>query len=367
VSQKPVRLWLIRLALMVTMVVVFVGSIEVAGRMYIWWKHGVPGKSYGLWQYDAELGAIHASNSYNTGTQTNNYGFRGREDVFEPKPPGSRRFICYGGSMTFCYNLADGETWPERLQEHLRAGAGHERDQVLNGGHIIWSTGHLYRQALRDLPALRPDYVVLYTGVNDITNAQHLILAGYDLDELDRQQQYGVMALNYDQNRWLKRNSVLVRFFEYRLRVYLRGGETGPTPHAHAKLEELKKGWSDDEFKRTWIWKNYLFELGRFVRLIRENGGTPIFVIEAGLPDEDTPNEPPEPSKRSTKLWLSAHAADVMRQDGVIVCDPRSVILADPNRKDLFHSTGAHVSAEGAKILAEQIAKSIESAPRKDG
>src|SRR5262249_39810373 len=72
-------------------------AVEFAGRIIIHAKYGVPGKSYGLWQYDKELGAVHASNSYNSNSETNSLGFRNHEDVFEPKPQGALRIIAYGG------------------------------------------------------------------------------------------------------------------------------------------------------------------------------------------------------------------------------------------------------------------------------
>ncbi len=347
------RLWLIRLSIAFFGAVFVAAGLEVAGRLYIWYKHGVPGKSYGLWQHDSELGAIHANNSYSTHTQTNNFGFRGREDVVEPKPAGSHRVICYGGSMCFCYNLPDGETWPERLQEQLSARPGHAGDQVLNGGHISWATGHLYRQAQRDVPRLKPDFVVFYSGVNEFTNAQYLIWSGRDFDQMIKDEQFGVIAMNLDQNRWFKRNSVLARFIDYRIMGHVRSLHHRISPDVHVHIEDLKKNRTDAEFEATWPWKNYRFELTRFVDLIREHGGTPIFVIEAGLPDD-------ERGKRSYVLRYSAQAADVMRQAGVSVCDPRSALLSRSNRQDLFISSGVHVTAEGAKILADQIYQTIE-------
>lgn len=71
-------------------------AIEGVGYAIIHFKYGVPGKTYGLWTHDAELGAIHSRNGYNSNSETNNYGFRNKEDVFEPKPPGSVRVIAYG-------------------------------------------------------------------------------------------------------------------------------------------------------------------------------------------------------------------------------------------------------------------------------
>jgi len=145
-------------------------SIESIGRAIIHFRFGVPGKSYGLWQYDPELGAIHAANGYNLNSETNNFGFRNKEDVIEPKPANALRIIAYGGSATFCYNLPTDLAWPIRLQEILRK-QHNAFDQVLNGGAIMWSIGHELTRAKRDLPRLKPDVVIIYSGVNEEVNA----------------------------------------------------------------------------------------------------------------------------------------------------------------------------------------------------
>lgn len=361
VSMRPSRFrrWLLRLCLVVFGVVVVIGGVEGAGRFYIWCKYGVPGKSYGLWQADSVLGAVHSDNAYNTQTVTNNYGFRGGEDVFEPKPSNSSRVICYGGSMTFCYNLNDAETWPQQLQNLLRARPGHEQDQVLNGGCIVWATGHLHERAKRDMPLFKPDYVVIYSGVNELTNAQCLIQDGYNLGELEREHRYGVFATNYSQCRWLMRNSVIIRFLEYRIKKNL-GAFAGQdlTPAVREAFLDLKKPRSDEEFEKTWVWKNYKHEVFQFIELIKEHGGTPVFVIEAGLPDDDK-------NKRSNHLRFGSHIAPLLRAAGVAVCDPRPALLSPANRNDLFYETGVHVSAAGAKILAQEIAKCIDHLSKK--
>lgn len=101
---------------LVVSTIILILAAKSVGRFIVYMKYGVSGKSYGLWQYDAELGAIHASNAYNSNSETNNLGFRNREDVFRPKPRGALRIIAYGGSTTFCFNLYTDQAWPIRLQ-----------------------------------------------------------------------------------------------------------------------------------------------------------------------------------------------------------------------------------------------------------
>ncbi len=87
--------------------VLIVLGAEITGRVIVHYKYGVSGKSFGLWRYDQRLGAIHAENAYNTYAETNDHGFRNREDMLEPKPAGAYRVVAYGGSTTFCFNLAN--------------------------------------------------------------------------------------------------------------------------------------------------------------------------------------------------------------------------------------------------------------------
>lgn len=71
---------------------------EIAGRLVMWAKHGIPGKSYGIYQPDLELGATHRPNSYNSNSSINNWGLRNPDDTPEAKPLGSTRIYCSGGS-----------------------------------------------------------------------------------------------------------------------------------------------------------------------------------------------------------------------------------------------------------------------------
>ena len=347
------RLWFLRLMLAVIGFVLVVASIEGLGRVFIWWRHGVPGKSYGLWQYDKELGAIHAGNAYNTHTQTNSDGFRGREDVIEPKPPGSLRVIAYGGSTTYCYNLPDGETWPERLQARLRSRPGHERDQVLNGGHISWSLSHLYLQAKRDIPRLRPDLVILYVGVNETTNEGYLALAGQDAQRLLQERRFGVAATNLDQCRWLKRNSVTMRFLDYAIKSKVKSAlpesrELVGTSHSADQRDERVAGW-----KESWVWQNYAIVLRQMIDLVHQHGGQVLFVAEAGA----------KTFQDRGFLRFSAEGLQVAKDRGAATCDPRPA-FARSQSGNLFYETGVHVSAEGAQLLSSEIFRAIEGMDR---
>jgi lysophospholipase L1-like esterase len=97
---------------------------------------------------------------------TNSLGFRGRE-VEQPKPAGRYRIACLGGSTTYDDGVADGDTYPLKLEGLLRA-AHPERDlEVVNCGVPSYTSAEsLANLAFRVLD-LQPDAIVLYEGIND--------------------------------------------------------------------------------------------------------------------------------------------------------------------------------------------------------
>jgi len=94
-------------------------------------------------------------------------------DVPVPKPTGTYRVLCEGGSTTFDLLAADDAgTWPARLGTLLRPGA-----DVVNGGFPGWtSLESLVSLETRDLD-LSPDLVVVFSGVNDLQPAGHVPFA----------------------------------------------------------------------------------------------------------------------------------------------------------------------------------------------
>ena len=327
------RLALYALATLIPVVVFFLG-LEGIGRAYIYVKYGVPGKSYGLWRYDETLGAQHREDAYNTRTQTNNFGFRNQEPVARQKPLDTLRIIAYGGSTTFCYNLSDSESWPIQLQRLLRQ-SDHTSHQVLNAGAIMWSIGHAYARATKDIPALKPDYVIVYSGINEDANARFLAAKGEPMNSLVKEGKYGKFATNLDQNRWMKRNLVTVRLLDYVAVPWIRRLQS------QVISTEISSHSSPDPA----ILENYLHVLDQFLDLVDSNGARAIFVIQA--------HDGSKVQNEYLTSYSRSGAALARKKKAIVVDAAKLLDIYRGNSKDLFYHTGVHYSALGAQMLAE--------------
>ena len=320
-------------------------AVEVIGRIVINLVYGVEDKSYGLWRYDPMTGAQHNENAYNRLTTTNNFGFRNIEDVLEPKDEESLRIIAYGGSTTFCYNLSDEETWPSRLEQKLRK-SRHPKDQVLNAGAINWSLGHAFARAKSDIPVLKPDYVLIYSGINEGANSDSLKNVNIQMKALMADEKYGVIAKNFDQNRWLKRNSISIRVYDYYIKAFITGLFSNED-----KNIDLPKPTFVDPNPDEYVLENYLVVLENFIKFIEQNGAKAVFIIQS---NGDNSN-----SNRKVTSY-SVAGANIAKKLGIKVVDSRDLI--DNNTKlakDLFYFTGVHYSSKGAIKLADLIATEV--------
>lgn len=333
----PTKTWRVLglLGWVLVCVAVMVLAVEGVGRALIWFKYGQPGKSYGLWRPDPELGADHRPNAYNSLTTTNDHGFRNREDVLVPRPKDAPRIIAFGGSTTFGYNLRDEDTFTSQLEELMRRQHGLERSQVLNAGRIACSSGYNLKLVRRVAPELRPDYAIVYEGVNEMLNAYNLSRQGYSLDDLDGR--WGVTA-SLDQERWLKRNSVIVRFIDYGVKRWLL---------RFRKQDPVDSLWSDMQVD-PWVVENFRRVLGEMLGVLEAHDVTPVVVRYA--------------FSRFGHIHgiFSDTAAEVAREHDVLVYDMRGQFESGQVPLDaLFIHSGVHVTPEGARRMAQGLAAVI--------
>ena len=323
-------------------------GLELTARVAISLMYGVPGKSYGIFQSDPVLGHFPAPNTYNHFTSQNDHGFRNNRDVIEPRPKGAKRIVTYGGSTTFCPKLTTEACWSGQLQKRLQAGDGNTDHQVLNGGVVLWSLGHALERARRELPSLRPDMVIIYSGFNEPSNAIHLKTAGTPIEKLVAEGKFSVAAANYPASNWLHYYSILYKISRA---VVVSGLDHFKPPVASTPAGQAAKPVSEPDSQKTGtaprrfvnpaVLKNYLVTLERFVKLVRDNGAEPIFVIQASAADFS-----PIYSELGAKT-----ACDL----GVRVLDARKAVADYPGDKaDLFRSK-IHYSATGTSEFARYL------------
>lgn len=328
------RLLLIRLILVLLPVFGLVG-LEVAARTYFWLRHGVPGHRYGLTKGDPVLGYVPRENSYTANVQLNDHGFRNTENVFEPKPAGSLRLIAYGGSTTFCHDLGNDEAWPIRLQALMRAERpGGERDQVLNRGVVSWSLAHSFELARRDVPRLKPDAVIIYTGVNEFTNADYLAREGVSIEALVARGEYGRFTTT------LALSTPFRDVITYKLALWLY-------PKLVSSLRPQTQAPTVTPAMADAVMVNYLETLRRFVAFLEMHGATAIVareVYDAGSPRA-------EQSRAITRF--SHRGAEVAGGWGAVVVDPEPAFREAASRGvALFQPSGVHVTEAGADVMA---------------
>lgn len=141
-----------------------------------------PAADYFKWQADPEVGFLPMPDQQTwfgkadpvTGAglvpiRINHFGQRG-EDYELAKPAGERRVVVLGDSLTMGQGVLDGETYPYRLGEVLRARDGEgRRTRVINAGVNSWTSWNYAQWVEQRLPEFHADLLVvgLYLG-NDM-------------------------------------------------------------------------------------------------------------------------------------------------------------------------------------------------------
>ncbi len=324
------------------LLILLIVFIEVGLRVVVHFRYGKPGKTYGIYMADKEFGAVHRPHSYNNNSVINNWGFRNTEDIDIRKPAGAIRIYCSGGSTTFCYNLPTEKAWPSILQQKLRILPGHERDEVLNAAEITIAVANEFALARRFIPRLKPDIVILYgTGINEQECARNLQYADKaDLDKLLAEKRWGVFSRKLDQVRFLKRNSVTVKAFEYYILTRFK--------YMISQILKAKQVSTQRGYPHPWTVENFRQTLSAYIDFLRSNGCKVIIVLHGDNGDDSAPY------LKDYILSFRDIALEVGREKQVTIFDFSSTIESLPNRRGLFYSW-VHLNKEGAELLASEL------------
>jgi hypothetical protein len=322
--------------------IVLIVAAEAAGQAWMWFRHGVPGKTYGIYQGDPELGGILAPDTYNTAREFNNLAFQRAEETKIDRPAGQLRIVAYGGSTTFSYNVTMAQSWPALLENRLRDG-GFKGAEVLNAGDVVWSLGHAIVRARREVERLKPDYVILYSGINEWSNHNRLkTLSGVDLAAELAAGRHGAIDNHLMKANVLFRSSLLYKFVHFRILVPLSKPDDGHVDIHSAPFDPA-------------IQRNYDLVLGDFIRLIRKAGATPVFVVQAIGRDFGSTAAADAFRRNSAAMRVSLAGADVARAAGALVLDAQDAVRAAgaPAARLFGPGSEVHFSVEGSKTLAD--------------
>ena len=330
---------------------IFFLSFEFFGRIYI--KYNNPyfseiklkNKSYGIIQRDSELGIVHKPNGYNRTRVTNNKGFLNSNDVVSPekRDENSVVFIAYGGSTTFGYNVSQKKTWTNKLQEKLCNQNKKEEKckySVLNSGMIMWSIGHVFKKIEKDIKIIKPDYLIIYSGINETHN--YNILDSKKKIEFDNSIKSGDYEIisKFDEWWWVDRNLLVEKTLNTML--------TNLFNKVIFKNQEYKINYQNFDI----IYKNYINVLKKIAILADLENTKLIFVVQSSGINND---------KNIYLTSFSQKAKDQAKAFGATVIDSREIFELYNIKKDLlFSETGVHFSEKGSKILSEFLYKKLK-------
>jgi len=244
-------------------------------------------------------------------------GLRG-DGVSLPKPPGRRRVVCFGDSITFGYGVGDQETYAFLLGRELAA----QGVETVNAG-VTGYTSHQVRKRLRALaPTLQADVATFCIGWNDGTRRV------VDDREYDRRL-HRVMAVE----------GLLDRVYIYRALKRLYLGALVAHPEGQPR-----------EAYRVSL-PQYRENLEAIVALCRQHGIQPAFV---SLPRRRQPGQAPVESPYPGALAAAARELGVP----LLEAGPLGYDTAPEDNQRLFIDT-LHFSPEGhaqlARLLAAQL------------
>lgn len=285
---------------------------------------------------------------------------RGKEWTLA-KPKDTLRILAVGGSDTFGINSPDGATWPAFLEASLRRQG--RRVEVFNGGwprSRLMDVLHWYSV---DWRRYKPDLMVCYLAYNDTWRGSSAEVVA------------NVLTIhNYT---WAGR---LTKWLYFRSMLY-------------TYLLEKSQFWMVSRNADTVVpdIRKFQEELKNLVRMCRQNGTTPVFVLQCNnspqlkevrhldLQDKEKVrsfilealNNDPRAvffdalyPKKAKAVMLKLYQAQVLVETlrrageewGIQVIDPRQSVIRYKPSQDIFCDE-IHLSDRGNRILAETIAE----------
>lgn len=286
-------------------------------------------------------------------------GFRGPEPQV-PKPAGTFRILCVGGSSTYGSGpTKDKTTYPAALQGLLRT-RGATRAETVNLGVKGWTTTEsLINLCLRGME-LEPDLVVVYQATNDALAAMW-------------------PEPNWDQTHfrttWTEvQRSGLERALEHSrvylmLRAYLSDYRADLLNQDHYTIRNQTSDYSEPDFDREVPARGvqtYVRNLRQMVALTRAYGAQIVFVRQAFHPGEGTGPNPHSGAVRKRVMGrLLGAQEDLAAELDVPVIDVASELEAkareqlESSGKQQVFTNNVHLTNGGARELARVLSREL--------
>lgn len=283
----------------------------------------------------------------------NSLGFRGPE-VVTPKPAGTFRILCLGGSSTYGHGPTSNDTtWPARLQAYLSQAKPDALIEVVNGGCQGYSSFEsLANLAFRGLP-LQPDLVVVYHTINDMRCALYP----------------GVRPDNtHWRANWMRHEpSVLESSYTFlilraKLTDYI-ASQSDLGAYVIRDFEKLLVKGDPYAWRSETGFRNFHRNLNSIVSLARENGAA-VLLTSQGLKRETLDKAPSREDQLRAFEYMRETIKIVADSRGTAFCDAATVMESEAARRNAagespIFTNDVHMTDDGADLLAKTIAIAI--------
>ncbi|NVJ48684.1 MAG: SGNH/GDSL hydrolase family protein [Cytophagia bacterium] len=293
----------------------------------------------------------------------NSLGYRGEEIEIE-KEQGKARIVCIGGSTTYSDGVKDyKESYPYLLEKDLvRRGINAE---VINAGTPGYYTIQNLQNYYLKIHELKPDFVIIYHGINDLHTRLVWPPEYYKPDQSGAIER--VEQINRSVFRFLSVIRVPLVFLDYWASESALSSmvKTADTNVSQLYYEQLRKGTYPEGFFLN-VPVDSIFKINQpvyfkrnteyMIKLMLEQGAEPI--LSTFVYSSDFPKEAPYFRAIEFQQALAQHnqvMIDLSEQYGLELIDLAKEL---PIEKDMF-TDGVHFTAKGNKLRVKLISDKL--------
>jgi len=278
----------------------------------------------------------------------NKMGFRG-EEFSAVKKEGSYRILTMGGSTTYCIGDND-RTWPAYLGKILDV-------EVINGGVPNWESTHLLTRFKNEGIYLKPDLVIIHSGLHDVRKGANKLSYKYGLKDCPGQvKNVKTDIFPAEKPDFITKYSLLYGYVNVKM----------------SQLDTVDKSGSVNIRGRLTVWKENISEI---IDIAKENGSEIILVDFPMLTREGASPKERDFIIRNSKVTSEAHydflvkikkliskeLHDIAKEKEVEIAEAEELFNRyNADEKITFFLDEMHLAEKGDFILAGCIANKIK-------